>query len=175
MTVAAVIAAAGTAVAALSPNELHQALLASRYRSLPKGFSEPKVSLEKPSRKGQVGVVVVEVTGPDPTNLIRFSVYRTQAFAASALRDPKWGKGFELVGRAPGWGKESVMVIGSITGKNLFGQTVTNGVTLLAVLRGNVIVQAVSTSGSNPESGDVLTARRLLAYAVRHLDSVRRS
>lgn len=157
---------------AKTPQQLKAALLAARYTGLPTGFSNPKVTFEKPSRKGSIGAVAVEVSGPDASNAALFSIYQTRAAALAAIKSPKPTEDVKVVGRAPGWGKQSVMMMGSVTGENWFGKKVTTGVTLLAVLRGNVIVQSYSASLTNEDSGDVLSARKLLAWAVKQLDRV---
>jgi hypothetical protein len=56
----------------------------------------------------------------------------------------------------------------------MLGKEVTNGYTVLAVLRGGVIVQAYSVSVDNKDSGNITSARKLLRSAVQHLDRVKK-
>jgi hypothetical protein len=179
-TALGVMLVGATASAAQSPKQLLTALLSADYpdRQLPPGFSGAKVSYEKPSGKfkGQVGTALVEVTGPDVVNFVRYGVYTSSVLARKALHDPKAWKDNRgtLLGPAPGWGRDSVMVVGSVTGKNMLGKEVTNGYTVLAVLRGGVIVQAYSVSVDNKDSGNITSARKLLRSAVQHLDRVKK-
>jgi hypothetical protein len=59
----------------------------------------------------------------------------------------------------------------SVTGKNAFGKTVTNGVTDFAFTLKNVIVQAITRSTDNADSGDIPGAIRLGRFGLRHLQA----
>ena len=56
----------------------------------------------------------------------------------------------------------SILLTGSITGKNNAGKTVINGVTGAAAQRGTVIVAAASVSATKTTSGDLTSAVALL-------------
>lgn len=163
----------GVAQAAVPPSMLTGKLFATPFRQneLPAGFSDARVTLEEPNKA--LGAVMVEVTGPDVGHLISYAVYPSAAAAAKRIAETGSDAKMRYVGRVPGWGKQSRMYVGSVTGKNVLGQTVTNGMTALGVVRGPVVVMAVSLSASSKSSGDVQSARRLLAAAVKHLDRVR--
>jgi hypothetical protein len=62
----------------------------------------------------------------------------------------------------------------TLEGKNAFGKTVRNGVTLLAVQRGNVIVESASISIDNEDAGDMPGAIALMNAALQHLKKLNR-
>jgi hypothetical protein len=66
------------------------------------------------------------------------------------------------------------MINQSITGKNVFGKKVTNGVTFLGFTSKNVIVSAATISTDNTESGDIPGTIRLGRYALKHLQALRK-
>lgn len=176
------VAPATAAQAAMTPKQLGDRLLIATYKNLPDGFyGTGKVTLgDKPDRKGWVTSVDVEVSGPDALDQFSFDVYDTVGSALYVLTHPRLNRSEDgvsskarVIGRAPGWGKQSVMMVGTVTGENVFGKKVKNGFTILAVLRGNVLVTVVTTSTSSETSGNVTSARQLLAYAVKQLDRVR--
>ena len=61
----------------------------------------------------------------------------------------------------------SLIVNASITGNNLLGKKVTNGVTILGLVSGSVIVEAITTSTSNSDSGDIPGSIALGKFALR--------
>ena len=171
----AVVFAAATFAAPIPLAQLTNKLYAAPFRKteLPGGFYTAKVLLGEKAKNavGRVNIVV------DGTDLIAYSIYPSPVTAAKRLSDPKLeGEGSEkmrLVGSVPGWGKQSHMYVGSVSGENVFGKKVTNGVTMLMVLRGPVIVMAFSVSTESEQSGDMQDARKLLLAGVKHLDRVR--
>ena len=157
----AVAALAGSAAANVPPTPFLKSELPANLR-----YATPKVTLSKPERA--LGVVNVEAGD----GAIVYAVYPTKAAAAKRLAEWKSGDGFKLLGRVPGYGAQSKMLVGSMTGENVFGKKVTNGVTYLIVVRGPVLVLSMSTSTTSIASGDLTDARALLSSGVRHLARV---
>jgi hypothetical protein len=173
---AAVTAASSAAPA--TPQKLYTRLLTSSYpdSQLPDGFSSAKVGLMQPSDRARkyhvVGEVEVGVDGPDVGDAIVYYVFPAAADARGDLAHPSLSGDFRVIGKVPGYSVPSVMAAGSVTGNNAFGKKVTNGITGLFVLRGNVIVGAVTASGDHTDSGNVPAALALLRSALKHLQAV---
>jgi hypothetical protein len=178
--VACALAVVSAADAAKSPQALYTALLTTPWpdSQLPSDFFSAKVSLSHPTKQGakyhEIGEVDVEVDGPDPDDAASFYVFPTAALARGDMAHPNLGtlNNARVMGRVPGYGANSQWIIGSITGKNAFGKTITNGVTGVFVVKGNVIVGAITDSASNDSSGDMPNALALLRAALRHLVAV---
>lgn len=184
-TLAAIVLALSTLLAAplgtaaLSPQALYNALFTKPFpdSQLPAGYSGAKVTLQNPDKsdrkRKQIGQVIVSMS--DDQNVIFYSVYETTAAAAYALTHPIFDKNTDatVVGRVPGFGKQSRLIVGSITGKNVFGKEVTNGVTVVSVLQGNVGVSGASVSYDNEDSGDIQAAMKMLRAGIKHLRLVR--
>jgi hypothetical protein len=175
------VVAAATAAPAISPAKLYQALLTRPYpdSQLPSGFTSAKVGLSTPSKTGlryhAVGEVTVAVDGPDPDDGLGFNVFPNHSDALGDLNHPTFtGQKVHIVpGGVPGYANlPGHMWTGSITGKNAFGKTITNGVTLVAVVRNNVLVQAATDSADNADSGNIPAALALIRSGLRHLSSV---
>jgi hypothetical protein len=168
---------ATAALASRSPQRLYTKLVTTAYpdSQLPSGFFSAKVSIGSPSDNAKnyhvVGDVEVAVDGPDPNDGIIYEVFPTAADARGLLAHPKQDKHTRVVGKVPGYSR-SVWMTGSITGKNAFGNTITNGFTLVAVAQGNVLVEAFSDSADNENSGNTPAALALLKSALRHLARV---
>ena len=76
-------------------------------------------------------------------------------------------------GGVPGFSKlPGHMYAGSITGKNAFGKTITDGVTVVAVVQGSVLVEAFTDSADSTDSGNIPAAISLLHSALKHLAKV---
>ena len=67
------------------------------------------------------------------------------------------------MGKVPGYKIPSAIRTGTATGDNLVGKKVKNGVTVMAIAAGNVLVFAATFSADSPDSGDFVSARALLA------------
>lgn len=186
VTGALLVAAGALATLALaaapSPSKLYQSLLITPYpdSQLPSSFSSAKVSLQNPSSTARhyhvVGEVNVAVDGPDPDDGIGFDVYPTRADAIADLAHPAFVAGEKIhviPGGVPGFTKlPGHMYAGSITGKNAFGKTITDGVTVVAVVQGSVLVEAFTDSSDSTDSGNIPAAIALLHSALKHLAKV---
>lgn len=168
---------AAVASASLSPQRLYTKLVTTAYpdSQLSSGFFSAKVSIGSPSDNAKkyhvVGEVDVAVDGPDPDDGIIYEVVPTAADARGLLAHPKPDKHTKVIGKVPGYSR-SVWMTGSITGKNALGKTITNGVTLVAVAQGDVLVEAFTDSADNENSGNTRAALALLKSALRHLAKV---
>jgi hypothetical protein len=180
--IAATVASAVAAGSAFGlPQGLYTALLTTSYRDseLPSGFFTAKVSLSKPQSPAKshhvVGEVEVDVNGPDPTDAILYAVFPSGHDATADLVFAKPKDGGRLIGKVPAYKIPSALFAGTLSGKNAFGQSVKNGITAAAVVKGSVLVAAITTSSDNPDSGNVPAALALLRSGLRHLSRVEAS
>jgi hypothetical protein len=177
VAVAVLAAAAFAATVTKGPAALYRALLTTSFpdSQLPSGYFSAKVSLSEPSKNAKryhaVGEVEVDVDGPDPNDAIVYYVFRNPTNAWGDFTHPTATAGTKtkLIGRVPGYKLPSQWYVGTITGKNAFGKTVTNGVTAMFVKDKNVIVGGVTTSVDNSDSGNTPAALQLLKSAFKHL------
>jgi hypothetical protein len=165
------------ASASLSPHSLYTKLVTTAYpdSQLPSGFFSAKVSVGDPSSNAKkyhvTGEVDVAIDGPDPDDGIIYEVFPSPADARGLLAHPKTSGHTKVVGKVPGYSR-SVWMIGSVTGKNALGKTITDGITVMAVAKGNVLVEAFTDSADNQSSGNTPAALALLRSALRHLAKV---
>jgi hypothetical protein len=159
---------------------LYLKLLQTSYTKteLPTGFSSATVSKSAPSANSTkyhaVGLVGVQYNGgPDVAGIVIYYVFPTAADAHGDLTHPARNRGdSKILGKVPGISEPSLLLTGSITGKNNAGRTVTNGVTGAAAQAGTVIVAAASVSATKTTSGDLASAVALLKSALAHLAAV---
>jgi hypothetical protein len=136
------------------------------------------VSLSSPSSAARghhvVGEVQVAVGGPDLLDEIFYAVFASPRDARADMGSPTIVSGAHarVVGKVPGYRLPSVWTTGSVTGKNAFGKTVTNGVTGMVVQEGSVLVAAATASGDSSESGNVPATLALLKSGIRHLQRI---
>jgi len=180
----ALVAGASASSASLqrTPQSLYSALLTKPFpdSQLPSGFSSARVTMLTPSsgarRYHPVGEVAVAVDGPDPDDGFSYGIFTKHSDALSELNHPTFSSSEKLrivPGGVPGFPKlPGHMWTGSVTGKNVLGKTITNGLTIVAVVQGNVIVDAFTGSADNMESGNVPAAIALLRSALKHLAKV---
>jgi len=166
---------AATAVA--SPTSLYTALLTTKFGALPAGHYSAKVGTDtlddRDTKHHAIGRVLVTI---DSDSGVEYSVFPTWQDARDRFNEkpkaPSGGK-ITVVGKVPGFRIQSVWINGSITGKNVFGKTVTNGATLMCARSDIVIVCADTTSTDNEQSGDVPGTIKLLRAGLAHLNAVR--
>lgn len=164
----------GTAAARTS---LYQALLTSSFQPVPAGFYNAQVGADALDARDKahhaVGRVIVTF-GSDAA--VQYGVFPGWTQAAARFSDKlvvPHGTTVHLVGRVPGYRKPSRWLNGTITGKNAFGKTVTNGLTQMCVRSSEVIVCSVTISTDSDASGDIPAALRLLKAGLGHLQVVR--
>jgi hypothetical protein len=170
-------AASHDAAAPVPPKQLYQRLLTTSIpnSALPSGFSSAKIGIYTPSALSQKHHAVggVEIDLNDGDDALVYIIFATRADAvadwkAADLRH----KGKSVVAAPAAFPWPALIENSSITGKNLLGKTVTNGVTDLAFTAKNVIVQAVTRSTDNPNSGDIPATIKLGQFGLRHLQTI---
>jgi hypothetical protein len=178
LVVLVVVASAQSATHALTPHTLYQTLLTSKFAPVPDGFYDPTVGtddLDKRDKKHHaVGRVLVTFSGGDAGS--DYGIFPTLKDANDRWREPPQapsGSKINVVGKVPGFNIPTEWINGSITGKNAFGQKVTNGLTSMCALSRVVMLCVVTTSVDNNSSGDVPAAITLLKASLKHLDAVR--
>ncbi|HUK97429.1 MAG TPA: hypothetical protein VLV46_07205 [Gaiellaceae bacterium] len=163
-----------------SPRALYRALLATSIPAsqLPSGYHSATVRVSSLSQNAKAHRVVGEVeVDIDSDAVIVYEVFPTRADAIAdwnAARAALKKKSKSEVAAPPRFPWPAIIANSTITGKNLLGQTVTNGVTALNFTSRNVIVQAGTISTTNVDRGDVPGAIRLADFALKHLDAMRR-
>ena len=171
-----------TAAGAMTPRQLYGKLLTTGYSPLPKGYYEAKVgssALDKRMKRHHaVGVVQVTLSGDAA---IYYYVFPSRADALAFNRDRNYDSDGDVkrirtegMGKVPGFTLPSVWRNLTIEGENAFGKKVRNGVTIMGVVKRNVLVGAATISTDNEDSGDVPTTIRLLGSALKHLAKVQR-
>ena len=178
LVIAALLAGVLAATASASPKALYTALLTTAYPNsqLPSGFSSAKVGLEQPTSKAKshhvIGEVSVSVNGPDAQDVVFYAVFPTPKEARADLANAKPSGNIKVQGKVPGYTIPSVWFNGSITGKNAFGKTVTNGVTGMAIADGSALIAAENLSTDSTTSGNIPSALALLKSARNHLHKI---
>ena len=174
VSLATVLAASAVA----SPKSLYTKLLTTKFSPVPSGYYSAKVGTQsldsRDKNRHAIGAVFVSL---DTDAGIDYTVFPSWRNARDRMTDkPKTQKGEKahVVGKVPGFHVQSKWINGSITGKNAFGTTVTNGLTLMCARSGNVIVCADTLSTDSDESGDVPGTISLLRAGMRHLTAVRK-
>jgi len=175
---------AGTALSASdakSPSALYRALLTTPIKpsQLPSGFYSASPGIGSPSKNSKshhiVGEVDENVDSGDAAIIYEVFPSRAMAVADWNAGKPNFKKEAKSQMAAPSkfpW--PAIILNGSVTGKNAFGKTVTNGITNLAFTSQNVIVEAATISTSNTQSGDIPGAIQLGQFALQHLNALRR-
>lgn len=175
----AAAAVAGTTATEQSPQQLYQRLLTTPFAdaSLPSGFTGAKTGVYSVSSTGkkhhEIGGVEIDLNDGDAA--IIYLVFPTHADAVGDWKDANLKKHAKTSVPAPApfpW--PALIANMSITGKNVFGKTVTNGATDLAFTSKNVIVQALTISTDNTDSGDITGSIKLGRSALKHLQALRR-
>jgi hypothetical protein len=164
-----------------SPSALYRALLTTPINAsqLPSGFFSASPGIGEPSSNSKshhiVGEVDVDVDSGDAAIIYEVFPSRASAVADWNASKPSFKKVAKSTMAAPStfpW--PAIILNGSITGKNAFGKTVTNGITTLAFTSHNVIVEAATISTSNTQSGDIPGAIQLGHFALKHLNALRK-
>jgi len=173
------LAAAFAGVAQSSPQALYQALLTNKIpdSQLPSGFYSSKTGVTQPSSRAKshhvVGEVEIDLDSGDAA--IFYAVFATPKDALANWKDADAAHTSGIKSRLPvpaGFPTPALFLNTSITGKNVFGKKVTNGVSTLGFVAGSVIVQAGTISTDNTDSGDVPGTISLAKLAYRHLRQV---
>jgi hypothetical protein len=161
------------------PAKLYAKLLATSYAKseLPSGFTSATVTKATPSKTDRkyhsIGEIAVEYHGgPDGADFVFYYVFPNASDADADLNHPDLSGGAHVVGKVPGIAGPSILLAGSLTGKDNAGKTVTNGVTAVAAPDGFVLISAATVSVTNTKHGNQKVAVALLRSAISHLETV---
>jgi len=174
LAVAALVAPTAQSRTARTPQQLLQALLTEKVApsALPHGYRSPQVTpyAVTATAKSHHAVGGAEILADGGNEAIIYIVFRTRADAKGDFSHAN------LAGRSTSAApkalpKPSIVVNTSATG-TVKGKLVTIGITDVAFVQGNVIVQAATTSTSSTKHGDVAGAVALARFASKHLRSV---
>jgi hypothetical protein len=174
LVVASALAAVATA-SAQTPQALIAALEKAKVSSsdLPHGYSSPLVGAYNVSaeakKHGAVGGVQIFMDGGNEG--IIYLVFKTPALAKADWRNANFN-GAKTSAAPSSIPKPNVVVDTSSTG-TANGKKVTFGLTEVAALSGNVIVQAITASTASKTHGDKAGAVLLAQYALKHLSAAR--
>jgi hypothetical protein len=140
--------------------------------ALPHGYRSPQVAAYTvtAAAKAHHAVGGAQIVADGGNEAIIYIVFRTKADAKADFAHANLAG--KATSSAPGSvPKPSIVVNTSATG-TLGGKNVTIGITDVAFVQGNVLVQAATTSTSSKEHGDVAGAFALAQFASKHLKSV---
>jgi hypothetical protein len=177
---AVVLATGAVATAAKSPRTVYTALLTTAIPSgsLPGAFKydDAKIGTSEASKRAKSHHVIGEVEidiGSDA--VVEYLVFPSRADAVAEWKDANLkGQAKTTLPAPPKFPWPAVIANSAITGKNVFGKKVKNGVTIFAFTSKNVIVEALTISTDNETSGDIPGAISLGTYALTHLNALRR-
>ena len=164
-----------TAGAARSPQALVGALVKAKVTSadLPHGYSAPVVGAYKISadvkKHGAVGGAQIFADGGHEA--IIYIVFKTPALASADWKHANFHGA--KTSPAPGSISKPNVEIDTSAGETVNGKNVTFGLTEIAVLARNVIVQSITTSTKSAKHGDISGAVLLAQFALKHLQSAR--
>jgi hypothetical protein len=181
----AAIATGGLAVAALvvpaaqsrtdrTPQQMLRALVATRVASsaLPHGYRSPRVTSYRvtATAKKHHALGGAEILADGGNEAIIYIVFDNVADAKADFAHAN------LAGRstatAPSTIPKPSIVVNTSASGTVKGKVVTLGITDVAFVQRNVIVQAATTSAASTQHGDVAGAVALAQFAAKHLSSV---
>lgn len=160
---------AGARATKISPQALYNALLTTPVAKLPHGYESPIVGKHAMSARAKahhaIGAVEIEADGGNVA--VFYIVFRTTAdakadFSHASLAGTATAKAPSSIPRP------SVVVNTSATGTS-GGKNVTFGLTDIACVYGNVIIEAATSSTTSAKHGDVAGAVALELFAIKHL------
>ena len=175
VTFSAAFVLAATAGAAQSPQALVSALVEAKVTSadLPHGYSAPVVSVYKISadvkKHGAIGGAQIFADGGNEA--VIYIVFKTPALAAADWKHANF-HGAQTSAAPSSIPKPNVQ-INTSAGATVNGKKITFGLTEIAMLSGNVIVQSITTSTKSTKHGDVTGAVLLAQFAQKHLTAAR--
>jgi hypothetical protein len=172
---AAAFVLAATAGAAQSPQALLSALLKAKVTSadLPHGYSAPVVSAYKLSaavkKRGAIGGAQIFADGGNEA--VIYIVFSTPAQAEADWKNASFHGA--KTSPAPGSIPKPNIEVNTSTGATVNGKNVTFGLTEVATLAGNVIVQSITATTKSTNHGDVTGAVLLAQFALKQLNAAR--
>ncbi len=170
------------AAATPSPPALVHALVTAPIPAsqVPSALRPAKISAipltEQSIRYHGVGTIEVGFGDSDDDVVIYVVVSEPSRTPSPISPDPhQVGRVTDKLAGPPSLPKPSEILDGSISGKNAAGKPVTNGVTGVAFVVRNVIVEAATLSTTSTTVGDLPGTIRLAALALRHLTAVEKA
>jgi hypothetical protein len=171
-----VAALAAPAAEARSPQQLLKALLAAKVgaSALPHGYRSPLVERYSltPNAIKHHAVGGAEILADGGNEAVIYIVFRDAADAKADFAHANTA-GATVLPAPTGLPRPAMIVNDSVSG-SANGQKVTFGLTDVIFVKGNVIVQAATTSLKSPKHGDVAGAIALAGFAKSYLSSVQR-
>jgi hypothetical protein len=176
LMVALLAAQAAQSRPARTPQQLLSALLAAKIggSALPHGYKSPQVAryTVTSTAKGHHAVGGAEITADGGNEAIIYIVFRTNADAKADFSHANLAG--KTTASAPSSVPKPSVVVNTSASGTVSGKNVTIGITDVAFVQGNVLVQAATTSASSKKHGDVAGAIALAKFASKHLQSVQR-
>jgi hypothetical protein len=185
---ASIVAAAATgSTGSISPAKLYHALLTTPFpdSQLPYAFGVGQIGRLTPSKNARshhivgfeiVVAVLVPVGGPDVGDVgddIVYGVFPTAADARADINGAVPSAHAHYVpGGVPGYGSPTNRLVAGSTTANVNGKTITYGVTIASVAKGNVVVSTISEVDDRTTSGNLHVALALLRSGLSHLAKV---
>ena len=168
------VGTAGARRTSLSPSALYSALLKAKVTSadLPHGYKSPLVGVYKltSGEKKHDAVGGVEIVADTGNEAVIYLIFSS---ASAAQLD--WANG-NFSGRSTSAAPSSVakpsVVVNTSAKTTVNGKQVTFGLTDVGALRGNVIVQAATSSTTSTTHGDQAGAIALEQFALAHLQAI---
>jgi hypothetical protein len=159
-----------------TPQQVLNALRTTKIgaRALPHGYRSPQVSAYAvtAAAKSHHALGGAEIVADGGNEEVIYIVFATKADAKSDFAHANLA-GKDTTTAPKTIPRPSVVVNTAATGM-LSGKSVTIGITDVAFVQGNVLVQAATTSTSSKRHGDVAGALALAQFASKHLRSLQR-
>jgi hypothetical protein len=157
-----------------TPQQVLHALLTARVgaKALPHGYRSPHVTpyTVTATAKGHRAVGGAEILADGGNEAVIYIVFATPADAKADFAHAN------LAGKATAAGPKTIpkpsIVVNTSAAGTVNGKHVVIGITDVAFVQGNVLVQAATTSPSSRKHGDVAGAVALARFASQHLRSV---
>jgi len=157
-----------------TPEQVLGALLAARIgaAALPHGYRSPQVAAYTvtAAAKGHHAVGGAQITADGGNEAIIYIVFKTKADAKADFSHANLAG--KATSSAPGSVPKPSIVVNTSASGTVGGKNVMIGITDVAFVQGNVLVQAATTSTSSKKHGDVAGAFALAQFASKHLKSV---
>lgn len=171
-----VAALVAPAAQARSPQQVLNALLAAKVGAgaLPHGYRSPHVSVYTVTATAEKHHALggAEITADGGNEAIIYIVFETKADAVADFQHANLAG--KRTSKAPSSIPKPAVVVSTSVSGTANGKKVTLGITDIAFVQGNVLVQAATTSTSSKTHGDVAGAIALAHFASTHLTSIQR-
>jgi hypothetical protein len=174
LVIAMLAAQAAQSRPARTPQQVLSALLAARVgaSALPHGYRSPQVTAYTvtSTAKSHHALGGAQITADGGNEAIIYIVFKTKADAKADFSHANLAG--KVTTSAPGSVPKPSIVVNTSASGTVGGKNVTIGITDVAFVQGNVLVQAATTSASSKKHGDVAGAVALAQFASKHLAAV---